>query len=332
MKRGKGILLYSGGLDSLLSAKILLDQNIDLIGLHFVLPFVPPDCNLTELSSYSHAKQVGLSIISLKCDKEYLNMVENPLHGYGKCINPCIDCKIHFLKKAKVVMNERDASFVATGEVVGQRPMSQMKHMLNHIEKASELKGYLLRPLSAKLLKPTEAEKSGLVDRDRLYAINGRSRKQQMELADKYNITEYSSPAGGCLLTDKYISRRLKDLFKYHSDYNMIDVYLITVGRHYRLHKNAKIIVSRNEKENIELEKYREYANYFIIPEFKGPLLFVKGRLAGKDISYISSIMRRYGSIDKGDWIVKVYKKRAKPFIRIANETIKDEDLEKIRI
>jgi tRNA U34 2-thiouridine synthase MnmA/TrmU len=329
---GKGILLYSGGLDSLLAAKILLDQKIELTGLHFVLPFLPPDYYYKNLMASKFAESIGLNLRFIRCGHEYMKMVKNPPHGYGKNINPCIDCKIFFLTKAREIMEEENAFFVATGEVVGQRPMSQMKHMLNHIEKESCLKGNLLRPLSAKLLNPTNAEISGIVDRESLFAINGRSRLQQMELANKYNIKEFASPAGGCLFTDKNISSRVKDLFNNHPDYNMIDVYLLTIGRHYRIHENAKIIVARNEKECIELDKYKDKSDYFLVPEFKGPVIFVKGELNNNDYQLLTSIAGRYGKAADGCNNVFLYKGDIKIKTLAVSNIITDNLLDQLRI
>lgn len=310
----KGILLFSGGLDSLLAAKVLMEQDIELIALNFILPFISPDIDLKELASTRYAESIGLGIKHFRLGLDYMKMVEYPPHGYGKNINPCIDCKIYFLKKAEVLMKEVGASFVATGEVVGQRPMSQMRNMLNHIEKESGLTGYLLRPLSAKLLKPTVAENMGIVNRELLHDINGRSRNVQMDLAEKYKIDDYASPAGGCLFTDKNIAKRVRDLFDNVRDYNTDDVYLLTIGRHYRLHEKVKVIVSRNEQENIKLEKFFNRSDYYVIPEFRGPAILVRGQLRNNDFNTIASISRRYGKPDtennmiiikKADAIVK---------------------------
>ena len=164
----KGIHLYSGGLDSIVSAKLLLDQGIDLIGLHFVLPFFPLDYDPSTSHSSEIARQIGLKLRYIRCGEDYMAMAKNPSHGFGKQMNPCIDCKIFFMKKAAEIMKEEGAAFVSTGEVVGQRPMSQMKNMLNHLIHETELEGKLLRPLSAKILKETDAEKEGIVDRNLL--------------------------------------------------------------------------------------------------------------------------------------------------------------------
>ena len=199
-KKGKCILLYSGGLDSLLAGKILIDLNIEVIGFHCVLPYYPPDTDLEKLDISIYAKQIGLNLRYHRCGDEYIDILKNPPNGYGKHINPCIDCKIYFIKKAVELMQKTDADFVATGEVMGQRPMSQQKNSLNHIEN-NTLKGKLLRPLSAKLLVPTIPEITGIVDREKLYDINGRGRSKQFELAKNFGIKNFSSPAGGCLFT-----------------------------------------------------------------------------------------------------------------------------------
>ena len=207
MKR-KGILLYSGGLDSLLAAKVLMEQGIELIGLHFILPFAPPDYHPEESDSVKYATRIGLSLSHFRCGMEYLEMVKNPPHGYGKEMNPCIDCKIYFLRKAAELMVREKASFVATGEVIGQRPMSQMKNMLLHIEKSVDLKGYVMRPLSARILEPTIAEQGGIVDREKLYGISGCA--PQFELARKYDIEEYSCLREGVFYRQEY--RGVRDL------------------------------------------------------------------------------------------------------------------------
>ncbi len=303
----KGILLYSGGLDSLLAAKLLLDQGIDLIGLHFILPFTAPDSNPDELRPSAFARTIGLPLIHRRCDREYMQIVRSPAHGHGKHINPCIDCKIFFLKKAAEAMRAEGAAFVATGEVIGQRPMSQMKNTLRLIEKESGLEGMLLRPLSARLLKPTKAEIEGIVDREKLLGITGRGRKSQMALAEQFGIRDYSPPAGGCLLTDRFIAQRVRDLLDHHERCSMSDVYLLTIGRHFRLNETTKFIVSRNEAETTELEKYLSGADYFFIPEFKGPAALVLGPLGEDDLAAIAGTLARYGKTDIGDPFITIY-------------------------
>lgn len=328
----RGILLYSGGLDSLLAGKLLLDQGIDIIGYHFILPFTAPDADLDALLPSVHARQIGLRLKHLRCGKDYMAMVKNPPHGHGKNINPCIDCKIHFMTKAAEAMDDEGASFVASGEVVGQRPMSQMPHMMKHIEKVSGLQGRLLRPLCAKRLAPTEAELAGVVDREKLLDLSGRNRKPQFELARRFGITEYASPAGGCLFTDSRIASRVRDLLDRHEDYTIADVYLLTLGRHFRLHDRAKFIVSRNEAENIELEKYRADADLFLEPEFKGPSAFALGALSADDAVLIGAAMARYGRPAEGNPVIRVASRGTALPPMQAPSPASDADLERMRI
>jgi len=303
----KGVLLYSGGLDSILAAKILMEQGIDLTGLYCILPFYPPDLNPDELETSKLAKKIGLKLEYYRCDKEYIEMVKSPPHGHGKHINPCIDCKLFFINKAAWLMKELNADFVASGEVVGQRPMSQLKHTLNHIEKVSGLKGRLLRPLSAKILEPTIPEIEGKVDRARLLDISGRGRKRQMELAQQYGIENYIHPAGGCLFTDRFFSLRLRDLFAHKDVVTATDIYLLTIGRHFRINDSLKVIVSRDEKESIELEKLSAIADYFIRPEFKGPSAFITGSIKEEDLVLINSIISRYGKVTEKENRLRIF-------------------------
>jgi tRNA-specific 2-thiouridylase len=332
VSRGKGVVLVSGGLDSLLAARVLQEQDLELIGFHAVLPFIAPDANPADLKPVQLASHINLKVHVHRCDKEYIDIIRNPAHGYGKHSNPCIDCHIYFIKKAADLMRELKADFVATGEVVGQRPMSQMRHTMNHIEKVAGLSGRLIRPLSAKLLKPTIPEQTGVVNRDLLLNINGRSRKDQFELARTYNIDEYQSPSGGCLFTDRFISRRVQDLIARHRDLEAADFYLLTIGRHFRISNDAKIIVSRNEQENNELEKYRHFSDYFFIPNFKGPAVFVKGTITDGDMAFIGSTMLRYGKSGGKEPSVTVYRKEtAVKKIAVLTMTT-DKQLAKLRI
>jgi tRNA U34 2-thiouridine synthase MnmA/TrmU len=326
------VVLYSGGLDSLLAARILMEQDLELIGFHCILPFIAPDADPGQLISTKLARQINLKITFYRCDREYLEMISNPPHGYGKHMNPCIDCKIFFIKKAAEYMREIGADFIATGEVVGQRPMSQMKHMLNHIEKETGLSGRLLRPLSAKLLKPTEPEEKGIVDRELLYDINGRSRKRQFLLAEKFNIIEYSSPGGGCLFTDKFIARRVRDLITHHKSFDQIDIYLLTVGRHFRISVDVKIIVARNESENNELEKYMKEADYFFIPRFKGPNVYVRGEVNEGDRNFIGRVIARYGKPSANDKAIDIMNKGNPIGTLLSEGVVKDDVLKEIRI
>ena len=331
MKSAKCILLYSGGLDSILAGKILLEQGLEVTGLHFILPYLSPNLNPEELKVSVIAKQIGLQLIHHRCGLDYIEMLKKPLHGYGKNVNPCIDCKIFFIRKAIELMEETGADFIATGEVVGQRPMSQYRHTLNHIEK-STIKGRLLRPLSAKLLKPTIPEINGLVDREKLYDINGRGRLRQIELAEKYGISEYSSPAGGCLFTDRFMAMRIKDLLLNSPDFGQNELYLLKTGRHFRLSPSVKVIVSRNEHEARGLEKYESVFHYSFKPLFKGPSAFVTGIINNDEINTINSIICRYGKPTHQENIIEIYYNNNLYQSITAADPISDEILEKMRI
>ena len=296
----KGIHLYSGGLDSLLSAKLLIDQGIELIGLHFILPFLAPDYDPETSHSAELARRIGLKLRYIRCAEEYMEMAKNPPHGFGKQMNPCIDCHIFFLRKAAQIMEEEGAAFVSTGEVLGQRPMSQMKHMLNHIINETELKGRLLRPLSAKLLPETDAEKEGIVDRSLLLDINGRGRDRQISLAEGWGIHDYAPPAGGCLFTDPHIATRIEDLYTRTPDFSMLDVYFLSVGRHFKLGDKTTFIVPRREAETDALEKHKESADLYMYSDFPGPCVYVRGPYAEDDITLLASFIARYGKPDRG--------------------------------
>ncbi|HQP48456.1 MAG TPA: hypothetical protein PKX12_06970 [Spirochaetota bacterium] len=328
----KGILLYSGGLDSLIAAKLLMDQGIEMKGINFILPFVAPDINPKALKSSQLAEQIGLPLVHVRCGKEYMEIIKDPPHGHGKNINPCIDCKIYFIRKAGELMKEENAAFVATGEVVGQRPMSQLKQIMRHIEKQSGIEGRLLRPLSAKKLPPTIPEKEGLVDRSRLLEINGRGRKEQMELAERYGISDYESPAGGCLFTDRFIAERVRDLLDHNPGYSMTDVYLLSIGRHFRLHGDLKIIIARNEHENGELLKNAGSADCIIEPYFKGPAAFLRGPVSAEDIATASSMVVRYGKPHSGPPGLKINTAKNEPYHIDSPAPVSDSFLDTIRI
>ncbi|OGL46070.1 MAG: hypothetical protein A2161_02100 [Candidatus Schekmanbacteria bacterium RBG_13_48_7] len=256
ISKGKAIALLSGGLDSILAIKVIMDQGIEVFAVNFTSPFCL--CNRKSSHSCRHeasfiAKELGIPIKIIRVGNDYLDIIKNPQHGYGKNMNPCIDCRIYMHKKAKVVMHEMQADFIVTGEILGQRPMSQRRDALNIIDRDSDLKGLVLRPLSAKAFSPTIPEINGLIDREKLLHITGRSRKPQIELAKKYDIHDYSCAAGGCLLTDIGFSKRLKDLLINNPDTQFADIQLLKIGRHHRLPSGAKLVVGRNQPENLKL-------------------------------------------------------------------------------
>ena len=259
MKR-KAIALLSGGLDSTLAVKMMLDMDIDVEALNFTSPF----CTCTGKNSGCKseavrvAQEFDIPIKVVHKGLDYLEIVRNPRHGYGKGVNPCVDCRIYLLRKAKEYMLESGADFVITGEVLGQRPMSQRRDTLRVIERESGLEGLLLRPLSAQHFEPTIPEREGWVDREKLMAIKGRSRKELFELADELDVKNYPCPAGGCLLTELSFVPKIKDIFDHGQELDLRDFRLLKIGRHLRIGDLSKVIIGRNEADNNLLETIRQ--------------------------------------------------------------------------
>jgi tRNA U34 2-thiouridine synthase MnmA/TrmU len=272
----KAISLFSGGLDSILATQLILNQGIEVIAFNVKTPFgIPKKDGLSEAEAVIKQLNVPLKVVT--ADNEYIRMLRKPKHGYGKNINPCIDCKIFILKQAIKFAKEVGADFLFTGEVLGERPMSQHGPALRLIEKEAGLKNKLLRPLSAQLLPETLAEQKGLVDRSRLLAISGRSRKPQFQLAKEFGITNYPSPAGGCLLTCEEYSKKLCDLFEHKRTVSGLDAVLLRFGRHFRVGKN-KIVVGRNEAENKTLKSLKGKGDYYFeLPDIVGPITLLQG-------------------------------------------------------
>lgn len=266
----KGIGLFSGGLDSILAAKVIEELGIEVSGVAFETPF------FDAIKAQAMARQIGLPLTIMDITDEHLPMLEAPRYGYGKNMNPCIDCHILMLKKAGQVMEKREADFLFTGEVLGQRPMSQGKQSLHIVASRSGYGGYVVRPLSAKLLAETIPEREGKVNREKLLDIQGRSRKRQIEMARAYGISGYSGPAGGCLLTDPMFSMKLKDLFEHRKDRDVRDIELLKYGRHLRLSPDVKVIVGRREGENNTIEGLARNGDLIIkVKDYPGPTVLV---------------------------------------------------------
>ncbi len=278
MSNKNAVALISGGLDSVLAAKVVMEQGFHVVGLYFTSAFSKSFGQEHETCAARVSKAIGIELRVIDMGQEYIDLVRNPAHGYGKNSNPCIDCKIHMLKRARKVMEELGAPFVVTGEVLGQRPMSQRRDTLSVIERDADMKGLILRPLSAALLPPTRAELAGLVQRDELLGISGRSRRVQLQLAERFCIKGYSTPAGGCLLTDKNFSAKLRDLFEDKLAVSPTDIRLLTVGRHYRFDTGVKIVVGRNNRENNVLLSLAPYGYHLFTPhDFPGPIALLNG-------------------------------------------------------
>jgi len=310
----KAVALMSGGLDSTLAAKIIKDLGFEVVGVNFYNGFCIEHAQRQikgAKSCYtplSVAHSLGISIELIDVADEYLEVVKHPRHGRGAAMNPCIDCRIFMLKKAKGFMEKIGAEFVVTGEVLNQRPMSQHYKALLLIQEESGLGDKLLRPLSAKLLPPTYPVKLGWISQDNLYDIQGRSRARQLELARKLGITKYSQPAGGCcLLVEKHFGNRLRDAFKYKGKEALerSDFEILKVGRHFRISPNAKVIVGRNEDENCFLEKFQEGKWKIIIPDHSSPIVLVDGEPSEEELILAARLAARY-SDGKEEKLVRV--------------------------
>ena len=325
----KAVGLLSGGLDSILAVKLIQEQGVEVVGLNFTSTFYTKvQKSKTHASKYAKEFKIPLKVIDAGYD--YLKILRKPKHGYGKAMNPCIDCKIFMLKKAKRYAKRIGAKFIFTGEVLGERPMSQHRGALNIIEREAGLKGKLLRPLSAKLLPETEAEKKSWVDRNKLLAIQGRSRKPQMALAEKYKIKDYPWPAGGCLLTSKEFANKLRDLFKHKKRVRLKDIELLKLGRHFRQGKN-KLIVGRNEEENNQIIKLRPRTELiFEVKDHMGPTTLLRGKPSKKAIELAASLTATYSDA-KQDKVLVVYGKK-KLSKEITVKQMSREEAEKIRI
>lgn len=294
-KKPKGLLLFSGGLDSILAAKILMELDLDLTGIYCTLPFMDPNLPDNEFPVYKAAKRIGLNLRIIHPHERYLKMFENPPHGFGKRINPCIDCKILFLTIASEILKEENFDFIATGEVNGQRPMSQRKDMIIHIEKQSNLVGKVLRPLSIDFFPLPDIIKEGIIDKSKLLNINGRGRKEQMQLVKKYGITEYESPAGGCLFTDPNYSRRLKYLKDKNIDVSAVDLFLLSKGRHFLLESGLHFILGRNKTECSLLANYYPNSTYYSDPDFSAPNILIFGNSPSiQDLETAASVLLSY--------------------------------------
>lgn len=331
----KAVALLSGGLDSTLAVKTMIDQGVEVIALNFTSPF----CNCTQKNSgCDHeasrvANELGVEIKVISKGLDYINnIVRNPKHGYGKHMNPCIDCRIFMHKAAKKVMEETGATFIITGEVLGQRPMSQRRDTLDIIERESDLKGHVVRPLSAKLFTPTIPEQKGLINRDGLLSIQGRSRKEQIELADEKGITDYPCASGGCKLTDENFAKKIKDLFEHKEDITLKDIHLLNVGRHFRLDKDTKLIIGRNEHENKKLEHMAQSDDYLFMPDnFPAPSGLLCGETSDDREGFICKALLKYSKHDSGAFFVKDVKTNNAKRVEVIGR-IDDNSLESMRI
>lgn len=292
----KALALLSGGLDSTLAIRVIQEQGIEVIALNFVTVF----CRCTshgscKLEAVKVSEKFGIPIKVINTTERFLELVKKPKYGYGKNMNPCIDCRINIFRIAGEYMREIGVDFIITGEVLGQRPMSQRKEAMRIIDREANLIGLVLRPLCAKHMEPTIPEKSGLVDREKLLNIRGRSRKDQIQLADVFQIKDYPCSAGGCLLTDPEFAHRMRDLVN-TCDANVNDVNLLKVGRHFRFDSETKVIVGRNEDDNAKIDTLSREGDVLLnLVDMPGPLTLMRGEITDEKIQTAARLTARYG-------------------------------------
>ncbi len=332
----KAVALVSGGLDSALAARLIQALGIEIAPLNFKTSFCLCDKKTSQGCAHTAkavADNLGISLKIMNISEDFFKVLKNPRYGYGSNMNPCIDCRILKFKKAKEFMLEIGADFILTGEVLGQRPMSQHRRALSIIEKESGLEGLVLRPLSARLLPETIPEKEGWVDRNRLLAFSGRSRKMQFDLAEKLGIKDYACPAGGCLLTDPEFAKRIKDLLL-HEELNLNNAELLKLGRHFRLSDKVKLIVGRNEKENARISGLATEQDTLFWPlKLAGPSALARGISDGAFIETCAKIVCRYCDLNGNIKAEIAYRRAAdmKDTVLVV-EPSPEEELQRLRI
>ncbi|MDH5784297.1 MAG: tRNA (5-methylaminomethyl-2-thiouridylate)-methyltransferase [Chromatiales bacterium] len=324
----KAVALISGGLDSLLAAKVMLEQGIHVEGINFFTGFCveghthairkKDKAKPKRNNALWSAEQLGIKLHIIDIVEEYKDVLLNPKHGYGANMNPCLDCKIFMVQKALEWAEKKGFDFIITGEVIGQRPMSQRKDTMPVVARESGAQERLLRPLCAKNLSPTLPEREGWVSRDSLYGFSGRNRKPQMALAAEFGFEEYASPAGGCcFLTDEAYSRKLVDLWqgRGNREYEMDDIMLLKVGRHIRPAPHFKLIVSREEGENNFLMGYKKQFIHMYTTSHPGPMVLVDGEPAESDLLLAARIAARYSKGKMAERVtVEIHKPGEEPY------------------
>jgi tRNA-specific 2-thiouridylase len=291
----KGLGLCSGGLDSMLAGLVLREQGIHVEWVTFETPFFSSE------KARNASRITGIPLTVQNITDEYLTMLKSPNCGYGKHMNPCLDCHALMFRLAGNVMTQQGFDFLFSGEVLGQRPMSQTRPSLRYVEKNSGYDGYIVRPLSAKRLNESIPEKNGLINRDLLLGITGRGRKDQIKLAASLGIKDYPAPAGGCLLTDKGYSNRLRDLFKYQSDYTENELHLLKFGRHFRVDAQTKIIVGRTKADNMDITRHINPDRDVVLKLQRdpGPVVVIPNGASKEMTLLAASLCAGYGKVPK---------------------------------
>jgi len=317
--------LLSGGLDSILAVKVIQEQGIEVIGIVFETPF------FSAQNAIKTAEELGIKLIVKDITKEHLEMLKNPKYGFGANMNPCIDCHALMVREAGKIMEDEEYHFIFTGEVVNERPMSQNKKALKLVANLSGYQDFLLRPLSAKLLPETKAEKYGLIDRRRLLNIQGRSRKFQLHLVKKYGIKEFPTPGGGCLLTDPIFSKKLKELFENTEDYSIRDIELLKLGRHFRI-QGKKVIIGRNKEENQKLKEMAIGKDVVLSAEHvPGPIALICDSVSKRIIKKAAGICARFSDAKNEKKLPVIYR-LGKKNEEITPEAITQEKMDALRI
>jgi len=324
----KALALLSGGLDSILATKLVLDQGIEVIAVTFILPVVAEKVDYAGKT----VERFGIPQIRVEVGDDYLDVLRNPKYGYGSGMNPCIDCRIYMLREAKRIAHEIGAKYIVTGDVLGERPMSQYRKALMLEEEEAGLEGLILRPLSAKLLPETIPEREGWVDRSTLLAISGKSRKPQIALAEQFGLRDaYPSPSGGCLLTHKEFASKVKDLFEHKEHATTRDIELLRLGRHFRA-ASSKIVVGRNEAENtllLDLKNPKDYA--FEVPGCGSPITILEQPRGKEAIELAAKLTARYSDAARGEEVLVEYWNEAGKE-RIVVSPLSDDEVEYLRI
>lgn len=329
----KALALFSGGLDSLLAIKVVAEAGVAVQAVRFVTPFFGYDL-LDRQAEYG--KQIkesyGIEVLLHDVSEQYLQMLAKPRYGYGKNFNPCVDCKILLLRQAIETMTEIGASFIITGEVVGQRPMSQRRDTLRIIERDSGVEEFLVRPLCAKNLPPSKAELKGFIDRDRLLGFHGRGRQAQIALAKQFGISDYQSPSGGCSLTDPNRAVRVAAFYEENGIATSNEARLLLVGRHFRLPAGGWLVIGRNERENIFLEKLvLENDRTLINTSRPGPLGLLRNTGSEEDVALAASIVVRYSKKNPARTTAEVALACAGKISILQAEPLAEELLERFR-
>jgi len=301
-EKKKVVALLSGGLDSRLAVKMMQNQGFEVEAVAIKTPFCDFDCGRgCGFEIRETADTLGVKLKTVYLGDDYIEMLKHPKHGFGSGMNPCIDCRAMMFEAGKKHMEEIGAEFIISGEVLGQRPMSQHAPALRTIEKESGLEGKIVRPLSAALLPPTEPELKGLIKREDLGKIRGRSRKDQLEMAQEFGIENPPNAGGGCLLTDPAFAIRVKDLFKHTETPTTNDIDLLKIGRHFRFDENTKLIVGRNKDENEIIKSLALDGDILLeAKDHVGPVTLIRGENAQDHVEFGAAITLRYGDAPKG--------------------------------